>query len=58
MHGFAEERGSMGYFDVRIDTSDLIDGEDIAIRKHVSMIDWQENLTRTLQNATTEIGDR
>jgi nitrite reductase (NO-forming) len=54
MHGFAEERGSMGYFNVTSPTSDLIDGKDIAITKPVSMIGWQENLTRTLQNATTD----
>lgn len=58
MHGFAEERGSMGYFNVTLPTSDLIDGKDIAITKPVSMIKWHENLTRTLQNSTTETSDR
>jgi nitrite reductase (NO-forming) len=52
-HGIPEDRGAMGYFNVSKPTTDLVDGKDIAITKPVSMINWQENLTRTLQNATT-----
>ena len=53
-HGMPEYRGAMGYFNVTLPTSDLIDGKDIAITKPVSMVSWQEHLTRTLQNATTD----
>ncbi|KAA2283145.1 MAG: multicopper oxidase domain-containing protein [Candidatus Nitrosocosmicus sp.] len=53
-HGIPEDRGAMGYFNVTSPTPNLIDGKDIAITKPVSMINWQENLTRTLQNATAK----
>lgn len=53
-HGIPEDRGAMGYFNVTSPTSDLTDGKDIAITKPVSMIGWQEHLTRKLQNATTD----
>ena len=43
----------MGYFNVTLPNENLVDGEDIAITKSVSMLDWQQNLTKTLQNATT-----
>ena len=53
MHGIPEERGSMGYFNVSLPNEHLVDGKDIAITKSVSMIDWQQNLTKTLQNASS-----
>lgn len=56
-HGIPEDRGAMGYFNVSQPTPNLVDGKHIEITKPVSMIDWQENLTRTLQNATTEINE-
>lgn len=52
LHGYPEERGAMGYFNVSLPEKNLIDGKDIALSKSVSMIDWQKNLTKTLQNAT------
>lgn len=57
IHGIPEERGSMGYFNVTNPETEeqkakLVDGKDIAITKPVSMIAWQQNLTRTLQNST------
>jgi nitrite reductase (NO-forming) len=56
-HGIPEYRGAMGYFNVSQPMPNLVDGKDIAITKPVSMIDWQENLTKTMQNATTEINE-
>lgn len=53
MHGIPEERGSMGYFNVSLPNEHLVDGKDIAITKSVSMIDGQQNLTKTLQNASS-----
>jgi nitrite reductase (NO-forming) len=48
-HGIPEERGAMGYFNVTNSPANAIDGKDIAITKSINMVDWQENLTRTLQ---------
>lgn len=53
-HGIPEDRGAMGFFNVTQPVPGLIDGKDIAISKPVSMIDWQENLTKVLQNATID----
>ncbi len=50
-HGIPEERGAMGYFNVTNPPTNAIDGKDIAITKSINMVDWQENLTRTLQKA-------
>lgn len=49
IHGIPEERGTMGYFDVRDAPADAIDGVDVAKTKSVSMIEWQEELTKRLQ---------
>lgn len=51
-HGIPEDRGAMGYFNVTNPSKDLIDGKDIALTKSISMIEWQENLTKSLQNNT------
>jgi nitrite reductase (NO-forming) len=48
-HGIPEERGAMGYFNVTNPAVDAIDGKDVAITKSISMIDWQANLTKSLQ---------
>jgi nitrite reductase (NO-forming) len=48
-HGIPEERGAMGYFNVTNSPADAIDGKDIAITKSISMVDWQTNLTKSLQ---------
>jgi nitrite reductase (NO-forming) len=48
-HGIPEERGAMGYFNVTNPAVDAIDGKDVAITKSISMIDWQSNLTKSLQ---------
>ena len=50
-HGIPEERGAMGYCNVTNSPANAIDGKDIAITKSINMVDWQENLTRTLQKA-------
>jgi nitrite reductase (NO-forming) len=50
-HGIPEERGAMGYFNVTNSTTNAIDGKDIAITKTINMVDWQANLTKTLQKA-------
>ena len=41
----------MGYFNVTEPAANAIDGKDIATTKSISMVDWQTNLTKTLQNA-------
>ena len=48
-HGIPEERGAMGYFNVTNPAVDAIDGKDVAITKSISMVDWQNNLTKVLQ---------
>lgn len=48
-HGIPEERGAMGYFNVTNPAVDAIDGKDVAITKSINMIDWQANLTKSLQ---------
>jgi nitrite reductase (NO-forming) len=50
-HGIPEERGAMGYFNVTNPPVNAIDGEDIATTKSINMVDWQKNLTNTLQKA-------
>ena len=50
-HGIPEERGAMGYFNVTNPPVNAIDGEDIATTKSINMVDWQTNLTNTLQKA-------
>ena len=41
----------MGYFNVTEPAPNAIDGKDIATTKSINMVDWQTNLTKTLQNA-------
>ena len=41
----------MGYFNVTEPAANAIDGKDIATTKSINMVDWQTNLTKTLQNA-------
>jgi nitrite reductase (NO-forming) len=48
-HGIPEERGAMGYFNVTNAPANAVDGKDVAITKSISMIDWQANLTKSLQ---------
>ena len=50
-HGIPEERGAMGYFNVTNPPVNAIDGKDIATTKLINMVDWQTNLTKTLQKA-------
>ena len=50
-HGVPEERGAMGYFNVTNPPVNAIDGKDVAITKSINMVDWQTNLTKTLQKA-------
>ena len=48
-HGVPEERGAMGYFNVTNSSVNAVDGKDVATTKSISMIDWQANLTKSLQ---------
>jgi nitrite reductase (NO-forming) len=48
-HGVPEERGAMGYFNVTNFPVNAVDGKDVATTKSISMIDWQANLTKSLQ---------
>jgi nitrite reductase (NO-forming) len=48
-HGVPEERGAMGYFNVTNSPVNAVDGKDVATTKSISMIDWQANLTKSLQ---------
>ena len=48
-HGIPEERGAMGYFNVTNAPANAVDGNDVAITKAIRMIDWQANLTKSLQ---------
>src|SRR5215203_2246466 len=48
-HGVPEERGAMGYFNVTNSPVNVADGKDVATTKSISMIDWQANLTKSLQ---------
>ena len=50
-HGIPEERGAMGYFNVTNAPAKAIDGKDVAITKSINMVDWQANLTKSLQKA-------
>jgi nitrite reductase (NO-forming) len=50
-HGIPEERGAMGYFNVTDPQPNAVDGEDIARTKSINMVNWQENLTKTIQKA-------
>lgn len=49
LHGLPEEKGTMAYFNVTNAPADAVDGVDIAKTKSISMIGWQEDLTRKLQ---------
>ncbi|NWG38238.1 multicopper oxidase domain-containing protein [Nitrososphaera sp.] len=49
IHGLPEERGTMAYFDVTDAPDGAVDGVDIARTKSISMIEWQENLAKSLQ---------
>lgn len=49
IHGLPEERGTMAYFDVSDAPDDAADGVDVAKTKSISMVEWQEDLTRKLQ---------
>jgi hypothetical protein len=42
-------RGAMGYFNVTNAPANAVDGKDVATTKSISMIDWQTNLTKSLQ---------
>jgi hypothetical protein len=50
----------MGYFNVTNPAVNAVDRKDVAITKSISMVDWQTNLTKTLQkenpngNVTTQ----
>lgn len=50
-HGIPEEYGAMGYFNVTDAPANAEDGKDIAITKSINMMDWQANLTKTIQKA-------
>lgn len=50
-HGIPEERGTMGYFNVTNAPTNTVDGKDAAITKSINMVDWQANLTKSLQKA-------
>jgi nitrite reductase (NO-forming) len=41
----------MGYFNVTNPSVNGIDGKDVAITKSINMVDWQANLTKTIQKA-------
>ena len=41
----------MGYFNVTNAPAKAIDGKDVAITKSINMVDWQANLTKSLQKA-------
>ncbi|HEX7032363.1 MAG TPA: multicopper oxidase domain-containing protein [Nitrososphaera sp.] len=51
LHGTPEEKGTMAYFNVTNAPDDAVDGVDIAKTKTISMVAWQENLTKTIQKA-------
>jgi nitrite reductase (NO-forming) len=44
-----EERGATRDFNVTNSPANAVDGKDVAITKSISMIDWQTNLTKSLQ---------
>ena len=50
-HGIPEERGAMGYFNVTNPPVNAVDGKDVATTKSINMVDWQVNMTKTLQKA-------
>ncbi|HXG06415.1 MAG TPA: multicopper oxidase domain-containing protein [Nitrososphaera sp.] len=49
LHGTPEEKGTMAYFNITDAPEDAVDGVDIAKTKSISMVAWQENLTRAIQ---------
>lgn len=49
IHGLPEEKGTMAYFDVTDAPADALDGVDLAKTKSISMVEWQEALTKKLQ---------
>ncbi len=50
-HGIPEERGAMGFFNVTNSPANAIDGKDVARTESINMMDWQANLTKTIQKA-------
>ena len=50
-HGIPEERGAMGYLNVTNPPVDAVDGKDVSSTKSINMVDWQVNMTKTLQKA-------
>ena len=50
-HGIPEERGAMGYLNVTNPPVNAVDGKDVATTKSINMVDWQVNMTKTLQKA-------
>ncbi len=50
-HGIPEERGAIGYFNVTDALANAKDGKDIAITKSINMMDWQANLTKSMQKS-------
>jgi nitrite reductase (NO-forming) len=53
-HGIPEEYGAMGYFNVTDAPANAEDGKDIAITKSINMMDWQANLTKSIQKADSK----
>jgi len=53
-HGIPEEYGAMGYFNVTDAPANAKDGKDIAITKSINMMDWQANLTKSIQKADSK----
>ena len=41
----------MGYFNVTNPPVNAVDGKDVATTKSINMVDWQTNLTKTIQKA-------
>lgn len=54
IHGLPEERGTMAYFDVTDAPKGAVDGIDVAKIKSISMIEWQQDLTKKLQRQDPE----
>ncbi|AFS83134.1 multicopper oxidase domain-containing protein [Candidatus Nitrosopumilus sediminis] len=49
LHGIPEEKGTMGYFDVRDASSDAIDGVNVSKNKSIDMWNWQKQISLNLQ---------
>ena len=51
LHGFPEEKGTMGYFDV-VDAPDgAVDGTDVAKTKSIYMWEWEESQLASLEKS-------